>query len=97
MVAPTRPTSTVERSESVEVKFGRPMICSRKSSAGALEGLFTMSVGLSVDSGELGLSRENELGTQKLHEAESEICEFLFSFIWVWFFVSSILHLLQGS
>ena len=56
-----------------------------------------MSTGLSVDSGELGLSRENELGTQKLHEAESEIHEFLLDFVWFWFFLSSVLHLLQGS
>ena len=69
----------MERLESAEAKVGRPRICSRKSSAGASEGLFAMSASLSLESGESGLSRESELGTQNLHEA-----------VWVWFFISSV-------
>lgn len=71
-VVPESPTSAEARPESPEAKVGRPRICSRKSSAGASEGLFAMSRSLSLNRDESRLNRVNELGTENLHETESE-------------------------
>jgi len=81
-VVPESPTSAAARPESPEAKVGRPRICSRKSSAGVSEGLFAMSMSLSLNRDESRLNRVNELGKKNLHEAESEI-----GFVWFCFFV----------